>query len=378
MCTSKPKIIFMIPTLKGGGAERVLLTLLKYLPQDKYDIELASIFKGMLPEYLQHVKYRWMFEKVFRGNVHLFKLLSPKFLFKYFVGDSNGYDIIVSYLHSPTMRIAVGGVNGRTKLVNWIHNEFKSIDELSRLFRTKKEFEKSMKAYDRTIFVAESARQSTLKLLPYLQENSRTIYNTIDTDAIRKRSQEPIADETFAEDTLNLISVGRFSKAKAFDRLIRITKTIADSGIKVHLHLLGQGALEPNYRDEINKLGIADLVSFPGFVDNPYQYVASADLFVCSSLHEGFSTAVTESLIVGTPVVTTLCSGMEELLGKKGEYGVITPNNEKDLTDAVLELALHQDRLKQLAKKADERGRQFNKENTVADVVKLFNELIEQ
>lgn len=375
---NKPKILFLIPTLKGGGAERVLLTLLKYLPKDNYEIELVSIFKGALPEYLQHIKYRWIFNKVFRGNVHLLKLLSPKFLFRHFIGDSSNYDIIVSYLHSPTMRIAVGGVNGRTKLINWIHNEFKSADELSRLFRTKQEFEKSMKAYDRTIFVAESARQSTLKLLPYLQKNSRTIYNTIDTDTIRKRSHEPIEDDAFAEDTLNLISVGRFSIAKAFDRLIRITKVVADSGVKVHLHLLGSGALEPNYRDEIDKLGIADLVSFPGFVDNPYQYVASADLFVCSSLHEGFSTAVTESLIVGTPVVTTLCSGMEELLGKNGEYGIITPNNEKNLTDAVLELALHQDRLKQLAEKTDERGRQFNKENTVADVVKLFDELIEQ
>jgi len=375
---NKPKILFLIPTLKGGGAERVLLTLLKYLPKDKYEIALVSIFKGALPEYLQHIKYRWIFDKIFRGNVHLLKLLSPKFLFRYFIGNSSNYDIIVSYLHSPTMRIAVGGVNGRTKLINWIHNEFKSADELSRLFRTKQEFEKSMKAYDRTIFVAESARQSTLKLLPYLQKNSRTIYNTIDTETIRKRSHEPIEDDAFAEDTLNLISVGRFSIAKAFDRLIRITKAVADSGVKVHLHLLGQGALEPNYRDEIDKLGIADLVSFPGFVDNPYQYVASADLFVCSSLHEGFSTAVTESLIVGTPVVTTLCSGMEELLGRNGEYGIITPNNEKDLTDAVLELALHQDRLKQLAEKAAERGRQFNKENTVADVVKLFNELIEQ
>jgi len=373
---AKSKILFLIPTISGGGAERVLLNLLKYLPKDRYEIELVSIFRGNLPPDLKGIYYRWMFNRVFRGNVHLLKLLSAKTLFSHFIGTPDNYDIVVSYLHSPTMRIAAGAAGHRPRLVNWIHNEFKAVSDLSRLFRNRSEFEKLMKSYDRTIFVAESARKSTIKMLPYLSLTSQTIYNTIETDVIRQRALEPIEDGEFNEDTLNLVSVGRFSEAKAFDRLLRITKAIAQEGIKVHLHLLGKGSLESKYREEIARLGIDGIVSFPGFVDNPYKYVSAADLFVCSSIHEGFSTAVTESLIVGTPVITTLCSGMEELLGANGEYGIITPNNEESLTAAVLDVARNRDKLSELAAKATERGKLFDKRKTVSDVVKLFDDLL--
>lgn len=372
----KLNVLFLIPTLKGGGAERVLLNLLKNLPKNLYNLELVSIFKGDLPETLTHVKYRYMFKKVFRGNIQLFKLASPKWLFRHFIGDPNHYDIIISYLHSPTMRIAGGAIGSRAKLVNWIHNEFKTATDLSRIFRNRREFESVMKGYDRTIFVAESARKSAIKLLPFLEQKNRTIYNTIESEVIEAKSKEPIDDANFSVDTFNLISVGRFSEAKAFDRLLRIVKRLADSGHKVHLHLLGKGALEKSYRDEIDRLGIAGLVSFPGFVENPYKYVANADLFVCSSIHEGFSTAVTESLIVGTPVVTTLCSGMEELLGSKGEFGIITDNNEDALSDAVVRVVESPQLLKELQEKAIVRGRQFSKEKTVNDVVELFKELV--
>lgn len=95
---NKPNILFLIPTLKGGGAERVLLNLLYNLPENLYNIELVSIFRGDLPKDLSQIKYRYMFKKVFRGNIQLFKLASPKWLFKHFIGNPNQYDIIISYI----------------------------------------------------------------------------------------------------------------------------------------------------------------------------------------------------------------------------------------------------------------------------------------
>lgn len=375
---SKPKILFLIPTLSGGGAERVLLNLLRNIPDGLFLIEVVSIFRDQLPPDLLHISYRYMFRQRFRGNVHLFKLATPDWLFKHFIGNKNDYDIVISYLHSPTMRIAGGALGGKARLINWIHNEFKSKKELLRLFRTKKEFERIMRSYDRTVFVAESARKSTIAMFPFLIPWSRTIYNTIDSDEILIGAQEELEDSNFANDTLNLISVGRFSEVKAFDRLLRIVRRIADNGQKVHLHLLGKGPLENAYKAEIKRLGISNMVTFPGFVENPYKYVAKADLFICSSIHEGFSTAVTEALIVGTPVVSTLCSGMEELLGKNGEYGIITPNDEQSLSDAVLKISTEPAQLRELAEKAFDRGKQFSKEQTVSQVVSLFNELLNQ
>lgn len=80
---------------------------------------------------------------------------------------------------------------------------------------------------------------------------------------------------------------------------------------------------------------LTDTFTFLGYRDNPYKYVKKADLYVCSSRREGFSTAVTEALIVGTPVVSTNCSGAYELLGKNNEYGIVTENNEDALYEGI-------------------------------------------
>ena len=76
------------------------------------------------------------------------------------------------------------------------------------------------------------------------------------------------------------------------------------------------------------KLNVADTGCFLGYQTNPYKYIANSDLYVCSSLSEGFSTAATESLIVGTAVCTVEVSGMMEMLGEHDEYGIVTENNE--------------------------------------------------
>lgn len=328
-----------------------------------------------MPDDLRWVNYRYVFPFIFRANVHILKLLSPERLYKWIVGREH-YDVVISYLQSPTMRIVSGRPKSSgTKIVNWIHNEFMSIKDLSFMYRSKDEFHRSMKRFDHTVFVADSARTSLCKMLPYLSDESSTIYNVVESDEIVAKSREAVESGFFKSNEFNIISVGRFSKAKAFHRLIHVTKTLRNANIPAHLYLLGKGDLETQYQQEISNLNLADNVTIVGFRENPYKYVAKAALFVCSSLHEGFSTAVTESLIVGTPVVTTLCSGMEELLGANGEYGIITPNEEQALSDAVVSIAKSPTLLKSLKDKAIARGKSFSKEKAVADVINLLNKV---
>lgn len=101
-----------------------------------------------------------------------------------------------------------------------------------------------------------------------------------------------------------------------------------------------------------------------GYRTNPYKYVKNCDLYVCSSHSEGFSTSVTESLVVGTPVVTTLCSGMTELLGENNEYGIVTENNEDALYEGIKKMLTTPDLLDAYAAKAKERGKAFSTENS--------------
>ena len=103
--------------------------------------------------------------------------------------------------------------------------------------------------------------------------------------------------------------------------------------------------------------------------------MAKCDLFVCTSFAEGFSTAATEALIVGTPVCTVEVSGMREMLGEDNEWGVVTENNEEALYQAIKRLLDDPALLAHYRGKAKERGETFSTEKTVAAVEKMLMEL---
>lgn len=146
-------------------------------------------------------------------------------------------------------------------------------------------------------------------------------------------------------------------------------------GLDVRLLLLGTGELEETLKKQVRDLRLEKNVEFLGYKKNPYKYVKNADLFVCSSLHEGFSTAVTEALIVGTPVVTTVCSGMEELLGQN-EYGLIVDNDMEALYKGVKKVLNNRRILEELSVKAFERGKKFNVVETTKQIEDFLDTLV--
>ena len=118
--------------------------------------------------------------------------------------------------------------------------------------------------------------------------------------------------------------------------------------------------------------GMEDSFTLLGYQTNPYKYVSKCDLFVCSSHSEGFSTAATEALIVGTPVCTTNVSGMREMLGENNEWGIVTDNDEEALYQGIKRLLDDPALLAHYKEKAAERGRTFSTENTVRAVEEIF------
>ena len=119
--------------------------------------------------------------------------------------------------------------------------------------------------------------------------------------------------------------------------------------------------------------GLEETFIFLGYHTNPYKYVSKCDLYVCSSISEGFSTAATEALIVGTPVCTVEVSGMKEMLGEHNEYGVVTDNNEEALYEGVKSLLKNPEQLAYYKKQAQIRGKYFSTENTVRAVEEMLN-----
>lgn len=157
-------------------------------------------------------------------------------------------------------------------------------------------------------------------------------------------------------------------KNKKYDRLCHVHKKLIENGIKHHIYIIGVGPQRKELEEYLYNNNIIDSFTFLGFRDNVYKYVAKADLFVCCSRREGFSTAVTESIIVGTPVLSTNCSGAYELLGENNEYGVVTDNNVDSLYTGLYRLLTSPNLLSHYRNQAKIRAKMFSKEKTVTAV----------
>ena len=158
-------------------------------------------------------------------------------------------------------------------------------------------------------------------------------------------------------------------------RIIRIQKKLLEDGYKTQTYILGKGSEEDNLRKLAEDLGVTDNVHFSGYQSNPHKFVSKCDLFVCTSFSEGFSTAATEALIVGTPVCTVDVSGMKEMLGEYNEYGVVTENNEEALYEGIKMLLDNPDLLAHYKKQAGIRGSMFSTATTVKEVENMLIQL---
>lgn len=368
------KVLFFIPTLMHGGAEKVLVNLVNNLDKDKYEITVQTIFdEGVHRNSLKKdIEYKYIFKKLFKGSSTLFKLFSPRYLYKKYIVDE--YDIVVSYLEGPTSRILSGCPFKNTKKVSWIHIELNDKSMVSSGFRTFKEAKMSYESFDKIICVSETVKQTFIKNSG-INKNIEVLYNTNETDDILKKSVEDIDDIDFANDVVNICSVGKIVKTKGYDRLARVHNRLISEGIHHNIYILGIGEDEEKIRKYIKEKKLENTFKLVGFRENPYKYVAKCDLFVCSSIREGFSTSVTESLIVGTPVISTLCSGAQELLGYDNEFGMVVENSEDGIYKGIKKLLLDKRLLDEYKKESLKRGEKFSKEKTVRDVELMLESL---
>ncbi len=365
------KVLFFIDTLGYGGAEKVLMNLINNLDKNKYDITLMTIFDfGVNKRYLtKDITYKYIFKKVFRGNVLFFKMFSPKYLYNKYIGDK--YDIVISYLEGNTTRILSGCPYNDTKKVAWVHVE---MDERAWFYpyRNKQECIACYKKFDKIVGVSGDVINSFKKHIGN-RDNLCVKYNSVDTNYIREKANLESEFE-FKSDIPNVVTVGRLIEQKAYTRLLKIHKKLVDNGVLHNLYIIGEGEQRNILEKYISENNLEKSVHLLGLKKNPWRFVSKSDLFVCSSLKEGFSTAVTEALVLGVPVITTLCSGMNEMLNN-GEFGVIVENNEDALYEGMYKLLSDKSLLNHYKNKAVERSKHFELSTTVQEVEDMLDNL---
>lgn len=369
--SDKITILFLIHDLGHGGAEKVLVNLVNNLDREKFDISVTALFGGGVNEQFlkPDIHYRAVFPRAFRGNSHVMKLFSPRRLHKLCVKEH--YDIEVSYLEGPSARIISGCPDADTKLVSWIHIEQKTKQRAASSFRSYREALACYRRFDRTVCVSDTVRRDFLSLIP-LERPVDVLYNTNESAQIVRLSAEAVEPGLFSSDELKLVGVGKLLQNKGFDRLLAIVGRLRAEGLPVHLYLLGVGPMQAELERYAAENGLQDVFTLLGYRTNPYKYVAKCDLFVCASHAEGFSTAATEALIVGTPVCTVEVSGMKEMLGENDEWGVVTENDDEALYRGLRALLRDPALLAHYKQQAAERGKTFSTEHTTKAVEEML------
>lgn len=362
---TKKKILFFIFDLGHGGAEKVLVQLVNALDPNQYDITVQTIFNvGVNKDSLKsHIHRKWLFGKQFNGMKYLIQLFSPNFLHKKLVKEH--YDYEIAYLEGIPTRVLSGCKDKNTKTFAWVHIQMVDKNKFFSTYRSLREAHRCYQKFNKIAFVSEIAQSTFLEKTGWKDLTTGIVHNTLDIDQIRILSQESI-DMNLDSDVINLCSVGRLTQQKGYVRLVHILKKLYQKGIENwHFYLLGEGELHNEIANAVEKSGLSQKVTLLGYDTNPYKYVSKMDYFVCSSYKEGYSTAVTESVIVGTPVITTDCAGMLEILGN--EAGTIVENTDEAL-EAILEKVLtDRSLIADYKKGAISRSVVFSKEKTLQE-----------
>lgn len=364
------KILFLIHDLGHGGAEKVLVNLVNHMDRSKFDITVMSLFGGGVNEQFlaSHIRLITCFPKAIPGNSHLMKLFSPVALHKILIKES--YDIEIAYLEGVAARIVSGCLSPHTKKIAWIHCTISSEKVLSIGFRNIEEAQHCYQSFNRMIYVSDGVRTAFFNYCP-LSLCSQVLYNTNESNRILSLCKEPVSNLAKGK-YVNLIGVGKVVANKGFDRLARIHVRLTKEGYPVHTYILGVGPEQKNIESYLSQEHCQDSFTFLGYQTNPYKFISKCDLFVCASFAEGFSTAATEALIVGTPVCTVDVSGMKEMLGENNEYGLVVPNDDASLYQGIKKLLDEPELLAHYKRQAQLRGKDFSTERTVQAVEEML------
>lgn len=367
------KILFLINTLNVGGAEKVLIDFVNNLSKDtsNYDITLQTIIdtsplKHRLSNRIQYKSIIKTSNKILkRILMHILCFKVPaSIIHKVFIG--NKYDYEIAFLEGIPTKIIGASKNNKSIKYSWVHTDLNTNYNLSKVFGNKNNQIDCYNKFDKIICVSSETKSSFIKQFG-LKDKVILKYNLIDEDEIKsKLSAQPQQHKNF-----HIVSVGRLEYVKGFDRLLTIISRLKKDNIICDLTIVGDGSKSDELKQYTIDNNIADNVTFIGFSDNPYQYMQCADLIVCPSRIEGFSTVVVEAILLGKPVVVSDCAGMKEILGQS-EYGLIASNDTDELYNAVKNMICNDELRQGYAQKARLRSTYFAKNRRLAEIMDLF------
>ena len=393
---TKKKILIRIGSLRHGGAEKVLVTFLKNLPKDKYEIDLLlNLYSGKyLPEVPTWINVLYLNKgemittnrlqdipvKAFRVIYQKLLKQFPKLLYQ-FILKGKKYDIEFAAIHGFRDEILNSPLKSSKKLV-WIHNDLKKTE----LYHyTDEEFRKFF-GFDKIMVISEKIERDFDILTQNQAEKEKIvrIYNPLDTEEIVLKSQEPRSKKQEARSknsnlgTQNseptFVSVGTVFPQKGFDRLLKVHKRLLDEGFHHKILILGDGYDFENIKDLQKALGVTETSTLFGFTDNPYPQIKNADFYILSSRYEGFPTVLFEAITLKKNIIATDVSGVREMMDD-GKLGLIVENSDEGIYLGMKKALENPESFDQYAEILKNYEMPFNLQNSVNSIVTILDEL---
>ncbi|MDO4225204.1 MAG: glycosyltransferase [Bergeyella zoohelcum] len=341
---NKKKLLIRIGSLRHGGAEKVLVTFLKNLPKDKYEIDLLlNLYSGKyLPDVPEWINVLYLNKgemittnrpqdiprKAFRVAYQSLLKRFPKLLYNGILKGKK-YDVEIAAIHGFRDEILNSPIKSSKKIV-WIHNDLRKTEFHN---YTDSEIRKFF-GYDKIMVISEHIQKDFENLAQNDDEKNRIvrIYNPLDTSEILNKAIQ--ISPSIKETTPVLLSVGTVFPQKGFDRLLKVHKRLLDEGFSHKIIIVGDGYDFENIKNLKTELGVDETAKMIGFTDNPYPYFRAADFYVLSSRYEGFPTVLFEAITLKKNIIATDVSGVREML-LDGKLGMIVDNSEEGIYEGM-------------------------------------------
>lgn len=345
----KCKILFVMESLRIGGAEKSLISLLSKIDYEKYEVELLLFHHhGELMNFLPHqVKlipedrsYRVFADNwktafvryLFRGDIKRFwySLLYLIGVIKYRIKREPLYigwemvrnlfekrefkaDIAIAYLERKTIYFTAENVQAPYKLA-FIHNDY------SHYPFDRKLDEKYFVYYNKIAAVSKHCREVLVDIFPQYAGKFIVVRNTISSSMILAMAQKPIYLKRNPEELI-IVTVGRLVKQKGYDTAIRTCKLLCEEGIPIRWYAIGAGPDKEKLKKMIEKNNLDNHFFLAGATTNPYNWMLAADIYVQPSRFEGFGITVSEAKALNKKIV---CSDIPEFREQLGGYPNVT------------------------------------------------------
>jgi glycosyltransferase involved in cell wall biosynthesis len=329
--TAKKKILFLIPSLRGGGAERVFLILLRYLDRSRFEPHLAILrsrgeYAAELPaDVMVHKLGVARVRYALPGIVRLIWKIRPQTVLST-LGHMNMAILMARPLLPRGIRLLV-----RETIIASSENKETSHPRLwAWLYR------RFYGKADAIICLSDSMVEDLVLHFGLPREKMVRIYNPVDKKRINELAEVEGNPFSGPGPGPHLVAIGRLSRQKGFDVLLDAMPAVLEKLPAARLSILGEGPLRGVLWEQTQRLGLDKAVSFPGFQPNPWAYLKHADVFVLSSRYEGLSNVLLEALALGTPVVATDCpSAIREVRVHAPGIVLVPPEDSQALAHAI-------------------------------------------